>query len=125
MFFLSYCFQFSCNGSCFYERSWAHISNSLANVQSPPSLITALMHFLIKLITELCLFINFLDKEYRDLYEKTEKARLEWEASMLKCCQVKYVLRNCKWNVLLFTFQARTFKYFKTFFVITEGFLVR
>ncbi|XP_073236853.1 nostrin-like isoform X1 [Porites lutea] len=27
------------------------------------------------------------DKEYRDLYEKTEKARLEWEASMLKCCQ--------------------------------------
>lgn len=27
------------------------------------------------------------DKEYRDLYEKTEKARLEWEAAMLRFCQ--------------------------------------
>ncbi|RMX51798.1 hypothetical protein pdam_00011661 [Pocillopora damicornis] len=27
------------------------------------------------------------DREYRDLYEKTEKARLEWEAAMLKFCQ--------------------------------------
>lgn len=27
------------------------------------------------------------DKEYRELYEKTEKARLEWEAAMLKFCQ--------------------------------------
>ena len=35
--------------------------------------------------------IYFLkDREYRDLYEKTEKARLEWEAAMLKFCQVKY-----------------------------------
>ena len=41
------CFQFSCNASCFYQRSWAHISNGLVNVQIPPSLMTALMHFLI------------------------------------------------------------------------------
>ncbi|KAL9967094.1 hypothetical protein ACROYT_G025259 [Oculina patagonica] len=27
------------------------------------------------------------DKEYRDLYEKTEKVRLEWDAAMLKFCQ--------------------------------------
>lgn len=27
------------------------------------------------------------DKEYRELYERTEKARLEWEAAMLKFCQ--------------------------------------
>ena len=29
------------------------------------------------------------DKEYRELYEKTEHARLEWDAAMLKFCQVK------------------------------------
>ncbi|XP_031568127.1 nostrin-like [Actinia tenebrosa] len=27
------------------------------------------------------------DKEYRDIYKKTERTRLEWEASMSKCCQ--------------------------------------
>ena len=31
------------------------------------------------------------DREYRELYEKTEKARLEWDAAMLKFCQVKFL----------------------------------
>lgn len=36
----------------------------------------------------------FADKEYRELYEKTENARLEWEAAMLKCCQVKSIIEK-------------------------------
>lgn len=45
------------------------------------------------------------DKEYRELYEKTEKARLEWEAAMLKFCQVKllhgmvYLMFACKFTL--------------------------
>jgi len=35
--------------------------------------------------------VTFIDKEYRELYEKTERARLEWEAAMYKFCQVKSV----------------------------------
>ncbi|KAJ7386643.1 hypothetical protein OS493_006629 [Desmophyllum pertusum] len=34
-----------------------------------------------------CTISRSRDKEYRDLYEKTEKLRLEWEAAMLKFCQ--------------------------------------
>ena len=40
-------------------------------------------------LDELRVIVFLTDKEYRELYEKTEKARLEWEAAMLKFCQVK------------------------------------
>jgi len=41
------------------------------------------------------------DKEYRELYEKTEHARLGWDAAMLNFCQVKYLHEIFSSNVCL------------------------
>ncbi|XP_015778465.1 PREDICTED: proline-serine-threonine phosphatase-interacting protein 1-like, partial [Acropora digitifera] len=40
----------------------------------------------------LCLLLT--DREYRELYEKTEKARLEWDTAMLKFCKTSQKLEE-------------------------------
>lgn len=38
------------------------------------------------------IYCFFIDKEYRELYEKIENVRFEWDVIMLKFCKVKFIL---------------------------------
>ena len=53
------------------------------------------------LLMSYCYFF-VADKEYRDLYEKTEKVRLEWDAAMLKFCKVRFFhkINTLCWRIL-------------------------
>lgn len=52
--------------------------------------ISSLSSLAIKYLCRLIIMVisTWLDKDYRDVYQKTERTRLEWEACMSKCCQV-------------------------------------
>ena len=62
---------------------WKKLKSANINIIDLFSLNLILFDALFKFI------VTFIDKEYRELYEKTERARLEWEAAMYKFCQVK------------------------------------